>query len=346
MFYCWRKRMARNNIIIAVQLLFSVCFLAYAQETGPKSLVSGHEDAVLYINSKQAEKEMDATLWKIIQEDKNKAIDSQQGDFVFDMKNRDLGVKLEFHLDQAKPLVFHIKGSADITGDIAKDMERLKILMSDDDDLKIIERKQGEKTLYSILSKENKTLDPWELSFLIEGSKVSLFCFFNRINITEDSQGKVSFTPDKRDFDFLQSRLFLDHSFVFQGNVRRLTPVLLDIGLSDKTILEVLKNLEAVYVTGKVKGEKLLFHINAKTIDVSIAAKYEEQLRPLVERFSSSGQSPTFVSSFNVKVLNASLDITLAIDLQPIWSFLSNTSPTLPVGKSMVHEDGDNDENE
>ena len=143
MFYCWRKRMARNNIIIAVQLLFSVCFLAYAQETGPKSLVSGHEDAVLYINSKQAEKEMDATLWKIIQEDKNKAIDSQQGDFVFDMKNRDLGVKLEFHLDQAKPLVFHIKGSADITGDIAKDMERLKILMSDDDDLKIIERKQG-----------------------------------------------------------------------------------------------------------------------------------------------------------------------------------------------------------
>ena len=118
------------------------------------------------------------------------------------------------------------------------------------------------------------------------------------------------------------------------------------IGLSDKTILEVLKNLEAVYVTGRVKGEKLLFHINAKTIDVSIAAKYEEQLRPLVERFSSSGQSPTFVSSFNVKVLNASLDITLAIDLQPIWSFLSNTSPTLPVGKSMVHEDGDNDENE
>ena len=165
--------MTRNNIKIVIQILFSVWGLVYAQESSQSLFVASNADAVLYINTKQTEKEMDAGLWKMIQKDKNKAIDSKQGSFVFDMKNRDLGAKFEFHLDQIKPLAFHIKGSVDITGDIRKDIERLKVFMIAEDDLKIIESKQEEdRVLYFILPKEKKTLAPWELAFTMEGSKV------------------------------------------------------------------------------------------------------------------------------------------------------------------------------
>ena len=329
--------MTRNNIKIVIQILFSVWGLVYAQESSQSLFVASNADAVLYINTKQAEKEMDAGLWKMIQKDKNKAIDSKQGSFVFDMKNRDLGAKFEFHLDQIKPLAFHIKGSVDITGDIRKDIERLKVFMIAEDDLKIIESKQEEdRVLYFILPKEKKTLAPWELAFIMEGSKVFLLYFYNRQSIVENMQDNA-LNSGKLDFDFLQTPLFLEHSFVFWGNVKRLLPILQDIELSDKSVLEILKNLENVYVTGKVKGQLLMLHINAKTIETSVAAKYEEQLQPLASQFSSDGQSLSFISGFQIKSQNASLTISFSVNLQPIWSFLSK----LPSNNSM---DGSGDE--
>ena len=46
-------------------------------------------DAVIYINTKQAEKSMTPSLWKRIQEDKNKALEEDAEDRLFDTKNRD-----------------------------------------------------------------------------------------------------------------------------------------------------------------------------------------------------------------------------------------------------------------
>ena len=323
-----------------VQILFFIMVFVNAQESRQGALVPENGDAVLYLNTKQAEKEMDAALWRAIQEDKNKAIDSGTSALFFNMKNRDFEAALEFYLDRSKPLAFHIKCLANISGDIDRDMEKLKELMVDDEHLKLIERKQEGKMFYSILPKEQGTLMPWNLSLAKEGSKVVLSFIHNQQKSSNDIEDKVLVTVDKHDFGFLQNHSFQENSFVFWGNVKRLAPLLKNSVLSDKNILQILSTLENVYLTGKVKGRHLILRANAKTVNATVAKKYEEQLIPLVKTFSADGQSMTFISNFYTKASNVSLEVSFSVDLLPLWSYLSKVSSEFPAG----NDDDDDDE--
>ena len=326
-------------------ILFFVLILANAQEPRQNTLVPENANAVLYLNTKQAEREMDAALWRTIQEDKNKAIDSGASALFFNMKNRDLEAALEFYLDHNKPLAFHIKCLADISGDIDKDMEKLKELMVDDEHLKLIERKQEEKTFYSILPKEQGNMMPWELSLAKEGNKVALAFYHNWQKSSGNIEDKISVTVDKRDFGFLQNHSFQENSFIFWGNVKRLAPMFKNGGFSDKKVLQMLDTLENVYLTGKVRGRQLMLHAKAKTVNTSVAKKYEEQLQPLAEKLSADGQSMTFISGFLAKASSASLEISFSIDLLPLWSYLSKVSSELPPSNDDDDDDdGDDDD--
>ena len=111
----------------------AVCFVAASGYAKPKvdfwGYVSGSADAVLYVNTKQAEKAVDKKLYGQIKKDKHKAIDEMDEKSIFADKGRDLeGVANIYITNAGASTGLKIEGVARAYGgkkSIKKDIEEL-----------------------------------------------------------------------------------------------------------------------------------------------------------------------------------------------------------------------------
>ena len=112
--------------------LFGILFLGVftgnilsAEEKSLWNYALPSADAIVYINTKQAEKAMTPTLWQQIQKDKNTALAEDPEDQLFDTQNRDIEALTNLFIDSVVPFKASIEGVAMITGNVKGDIAKL-----------------------------------------------------------------------------------------------------------------------------------------------------------------------------------------------------------------------------
>lgn len=215
-----------RNIFYILLLFFAVQQLqASTASSGTSSgeslwnFASPAADVILYFNTKQAEKAMDKNLWKAIQRDKNRAIDSEPDEQLFDTKNRDMEVIANVYIRSVSPFSATIEGVANITGNIHNDIQKLMGTLSQNGGPMPQMSKDEKIPKYNLAIPANENVPPVDIMFTPVNNNQLHF----RINIVpRDKMSQLTVGTSQAQSRLLTTVPQREHSFVLAANVEKI----------------------------------------------------------------------------------------------------------------------------
>lgn len=291
--------------------LLAVGFALVAAEDGIPlwSFANFGADVIVYVNTRQAQKSMEPTLWKNIQTDKNAAIDKNKDDRLFNTKNRDIELVANIYIRSMQPMACFIEGMGEVTGNIFGDMQRLNGLLKGEGLPMLKEGKMGDFQTFGY--QFPKTEDMTNMDFQVTALQEQRFQF--RTNVGGSGKLPVGMmAPAGKVHPSLATLRNQDLSFCLLCRPERFKGI--QAGDNEKlhSLLDFLDKLVYLSVTGRVEGKNLNVEALLTFKDVNeafaMSAKIKEAF-PELEKLLGNVSPPKILVNANILKLNVAFDI-------------------------------------
>lgn len=307
--------------------------LSSAEDKSLWSYAMPAADAIIYINTKQAEKAMTPTLWKRIQRDKNKALEENAGDQLFDTKGRDAEAVINLFISSVIPFKANLEGVAMISGNVKGDI--IKLLQSGKDSgfpaPQIM--KQNDLDFYQYSLTGNEKIPPANFTFSLDRDGLLHF----RSAIAPGKKLPVSLNSGnisgKR--TLVSGMEQKDLSFATAIRTEKLS--IIPMGrLETGKLKGFLGKLNTVLIMGRVYGKFLQISIIFTAKNSQLAEELHQTIQPVLRQFAIGFSQQIQGLSGNIK--NNDVQITGNIDIAVTWDLVNRitSQKSLPAEKEHV----------
>lgn len=278
-------------------------------------------DAVIYINTKQAEKSMTPSLWKRIQADKNKALEEDAEDRLFDTKNRDAEAVINLFLHSMVPLKASIEGVAMISGNVQGDIA--KLLQSGKDSAVPMPQimKQNDLDFYQYKLNGDEKIPPANFTFSLD--RDGLLHFRAMVNPDKKQQLSLSTNNVSGKPTLVSGLEQKDLSFAAVVRMEKLSG--LPVNSSEvRKRKEFLDKLNIISATGRVQGNLLRIDLVLNAKNEQIAGELHQTIQPVVKQLSMGFSQQLQGLSVNIK--KRDVQITGKINIAAAWNLIDRVT--------------------
>ena len=278
-------------------------------------------DAVIYINTKQAEKSMTPSLWKRIQEDKNKALEEDAEDRLFDTKNRDAEAVINLFLHSMVPLKASIEGVAMISGNVQGDIA--KLLQSGKDSAVPMPQimKQNDLDFYQYKLNGDEKIPPANFTFSLD--RDGLLHFRAMVNPDKKQQLSLSTNNVSGKPTLVSGLEQKDLSFAAVVRMEKLSGIPVNSSEVRKR-KEFLDKLNIISATGRVQGNLLRIDLVLNAKNEQIAGELHQTIQPVVKQLSMGFSQQLQGLSVNIK--KRDVQITGKINIAAAWNLIDRVT--------------------
>lgn len=278
-------------------------------------------DAVIYINTKQAEKSMTPSLWKRIQEDKNKALEENAEDRLFDTKNRDAEAVINLFLHSMVPLKASIEGVAMISGNVKGDIA--KLLQPGKDSAVPMPQimKQNDLDFYQYKLNGDGKIPPANFTFSLD--RDGLLHFRATVNPDKKQQLSLSSNNVSGKPTLVSGLEQKDLSFAAVVRTEKLSAIPAGSPGAGK-VKEFLDKLNTISATGRVQGNSLRIDLVLNAKNEQIAGELHQTIQPVVKQLSMGFSQQLQGLSVNIK--KRDVQITGKINIAAAWNLIDRVT--------------------
>lgn len=300
---------------------------ADAQEESLWGYADPSADICIYINTKQAEKAMEKTLWDRIQQDKNNAIakksQGQGKGQLFSTKDRDMEVMGNLRIVSMEPFSGSVDGIANITGDLPGDIDKLMEMMKGNDGVSSQMSRQNDLDFYSIAMSGADNLSGFDCMFVpVKPNQIQF-----RINInSQDAVRKAVLSTYSEPSPAIKRLSGEDIAFACI-----LSPNILRIALEkyagqkstndSEKAAEFLEQVNALAISVRVAGQEMKLNGIFSFKSESGAAAFGTIAQPFLSKVKpfAGAETPP-----RAEVTGKDVDITIAVNISDAWALISN----------------------
>ena len=303
------------------------CIVLSAPAVSPQTTKA---DIFLYLNTRQAEKNLDKALWDAIENRRKAELQKQKGMPFITSRNMEGFFKA--FVDSVNPPAFRISGTAKIEDGITNELNMLKDMKN----IHISERKQDNMTLYVVRIPLNETQNPKELEFhlLVSGEMVTLSLSYNQGNTTGKIPENTIQMSATQEIRLPDNRSFSNNGIVFELQTEKIIPLLKLLKPEKAKKLDFLKKFESLMLKARLSGKSLLIESEFMTDSPETAATiYKEKLLPM----SGKAIPPIALDNLTATALDKKLSVSLSFNMTTISNFITN----LPIIEDVPDDDND-----
>ncbi len=320
-------------IVVKVKyLFFAVLFtgalaenILSAEEKSLWNYALPSADAIVYINTKQAEKAMTPALWQQIQKDKNKALEEDSENQLFDTKNRDIEAVINLFIDSVVPLKASIEGVAMITGNVKGDIAKLLQAGQGTDAPAPQIMKQGDLDFYQYKLNGDEKMPPANFTFSLD--KDGLLHFRATVNPAPKQSVSLSSVNAAKKTTLVSGMEQKDLSFAATIKTDKFLMLPASTAEAGK-LKDFLNKLNTILVTGCVQGNFLQINIVLSAKNSQIAGELHQIIQPILNQVSMGfGQQVQGVAC-NIK--NSDILIAGNINITVAWNLISRVTKQHP----------------
>lgn len=295
--------------------------ILWAEEKSLWNYALPSADAIVYINTKQAEKAMTPVLWQQIQKDKNKALEEDSEDQLFDTQNRDVETVINLFINSVLPFKASIEGVAMITGNVKDDIAKLLQVGQGADIPAPQIMRQGDLDFYHYTLSGDEKMPPANFTFSLD--KGGLLHFRAAVNPAPKQSVALSSVNAAKKATLVSGMEQKDLSFA--ASIKTDKFLTLPASTADAGKLkDFLNKLNTILVTGRVQGNFLQINIALSAKNSQLAGELYQMLQPILKQVSIGfGQQVEGVSS-NIK--NSDVLIAGNINIAVAWNLISSVT--------------------
>ncbi len=295
-------------------------------------------DVIVYINTMQAEKSMDKQLWQRIEKDKNKALDEDKEDSLFDVKGRDMEAVVNVVISSIVPFKGTIEGVASISGDVNADIKKLLNPQEGSEFPAPTIAKKGDLKFYQYDFKAEDAMPPANVTFSLDKDNLLHY----RILIGADGKYPVSLSSaNTAGAQTLVSGMQDDDlSFALALKTAKFSWLPIPQEKENgRKLKDFLSKVSVVSASGRVLGKNLKIKITFRCKNNVIANEMCKTTQELLEQMTKGfGKQIKHLKAFTKE---SDVIMTGDIDIAVAWNLISGITQHSHDAK----EDADETEN-
>lgn len=278
-------------------------------------------DVIVYINTMQAEKSMDTRLWQRIEKDKNKALDEDKEDSLFDVKGRDMEAVVNVMLSSFVPFKGMIEGVASISGDVNAEIQKLLNPKEGTDLPAPTIAKKGDLKFYQYDFKAEDGISPANVTFSLD--KDGLLHYRVLIGAEGDKIPVALSGANTSGVQTLVSGMQNDDlSFAFVLKTAKLSwlPIPQEEEKAKK-LKDFLGKVSVVSATGRVLGRNLKLKIVFRCKNNMIANEMCKTTQDFLEQITKGFGKQ--IKQLKVSIKKSDVAVTGDVDIAVAWNLIS-----------------------
>ncbi len=280
---------------------------------------SPNADAIVYINTKQAEKTMTPVLWEKIKKDKEKAIDEDPDERLFDMKNRDLEGIVNVFITPVIPFRISLEGVARISGGVEKDMEKLLANMKNSGGPMPQITKQNDLSVYNLSL--NEQIPGQKIDIMAVPLKDGLLQF--KINLNQDGETPLQLLSIHSGDTALAAEMAVsDLSFGLACYTAKLAKLPKPPKVNAEMLNKILSDLNSVSLFGRVEGKYLNVTITLHCKTREAAETYKNNSEPMIQQIVQTLPQGKHITGIELRLIENKLSIVGKVDIESAWGLV------------------------